>query len=48
VPPAINQFRFTLEKNHSAELFRLLNKYKPEAKADKKARLLTEAKVKNY
>lgn len=45
VPPAINQFRHTLEKNHSAELFRLLNKYKPEASADKKKRLLEEAKA---
>lgn len=45
VPPAINQFRFTLEKNHSAELFRLLNKYRPESPLDKKKRLLEEAKA---
>ena len=45
VPPAVNQFRHTLEKNHSAELFRLLNKYKPESKQDKKKRLLNEAKA---
>lgn len=45
VPPAINQFRHTLEKNHSAELFRLLNKYKPEASQDKKKRLIAEAKA---
>jgi large subunit ribosomal protein L7Ae len=45
VPPAINQFRHTLEKNHSTELFRLLNKYKPESPQDKKKRLLEEAKV---
>lgn len=45
VPPAINQFRTTLEKNHSAELFRLLAKYKPESKQAKAARLLEEAKV---
>jgi len=45
VPPAINQFRHTLEKNHSAELFRLLGKYKPETKKAKKARLLSEAKA---
>lgn len=42
VPPAINQFRTTLEKNHSSELFRLLGKYKPESKQAKKARLLAE------
>ncbi len=45
MPPAINQFRSTLEKNHSAELFRLLGKYKPETKQAKKARLLSEAKA---
>lgn len=44
VPPAINQFRHALEKNHAAELFRLLGKYKPETKQAKKARLLAEAK----
>ena len=47
VPPAINQFRHTLEKNHSAELFRLLNKYKPESVQDKKKRLLDEAKARS-
>jgi len=47
VPPSINQFRFSLEKNHSAELFKLLRKYKPESVQDKKARLLAEAKSKS-
>merc|ERR1711991_774050 len=47
VPPAINQFRFALEKNHSAELFKLLGKYKPESTQDKKARLLNEAKARS-
>merc|ERR1712225_173180 len=37
VPPAINQFRHTLEKNHSAELFRFLNKYKPEAASTRRS-----------
>lgn len=45
VPPAINQFRHTLEKNHATEVFRLLNKYRPEAPQDKKKRLLEEAKA---
>ncbi len=45
MPPAINQFRHTLDKNHSSELFRLLNKYKPESVQDKKKRLLDEAKA---
>ena len=47
VPPSINQFRFALEKNHSAELFKLLQKYKPESAQDKKARLLEEAKARS-
>lgn len=37
-PPSINQFRLTLEKQTSSELFRLLNKYRPETKWQKKAR----------
>ena len=37
-PPAINQFNTTLDKNAAAELFKLLNKYKPEAKEAKEAR----------
>merc|ERR1711991_1242026 len=45
VPPAINQFRFTLEKNHSSELIKLLAKYKPESVQAKKKRLLSEAKA---
>ncbi|KAH8065061.1 hypothetical protein JL722_1959 [Aureococcus anophagefferens] len=40
VPPALNQFATTLDKNQAAELFKLLMKYQPEdkaAKADRKA-----------
>jgi len=40
IPPAIHQFARTLDKNTASELFKLLAKYKPEAKSDKKARLL--------
>jgi len=36
VPPVINQFSFTLEKSVRKELFKLLEKYKPESKVDKK------------
>lgn len=43
VPPAIAQFSHTLDKNTAVQLFQLLNKYKPEAKQEKKARLLSEA-----
>jgi len=45
VPPAINQFTKTLDKNNADTLFRLLAKYRPEPKADKKRRLLNKAKL---
>jgi large subunit ribosomal protein L7Ae len=48
VPPSINQFTKTLDKNQASNLFRLLSSYRPESAAEKKARLLevsaTEAK----
>ncbi|KIM47284.1 hypothetical protein M413DRAFT_23505 [Hebeloma cylindrosporum] len=43
VPPAIVQFSHTLDKNTATQLFKLLNKYRPESKQDKKARLLAAA-----
>ena len=43
VPPAIAQFSHTLDKNTATQLFKLLNKYRPEAKQEKKARLLAAA-----
>jgi large subunit ribosomal protein L7Ae len=43
VPPAINQFSRTLDKNTALELFKMLVKYKPEDKAAKKQRLLARA-----
>jgi len=46
VPPAIAQFGNTLDKNTATQLFQLLNKYKPESKQEKKARLLKEAEAK--
>jgi len=45
VPPAIAQFGNTLDKNTATQLFRLLNKYRPETKQEKKARLDTQAKA---
>ena len=39
VPPSINQFSKTLDKNQASELFKLLVKYQPETKAAKTARL---------
>ena len=46
VPPALNQFATTLDKNQAAELFKLLMKYQPEDKAAKADRVkaLAEAK----
>jgi len=39
VPPVINQFSYTLEKSVRKELFKLLEKYRPESNVDKKKRL---------
>jgi len=39
VPPAIAQFSYTLDKNTATQLFKLANKYRPETKQEKKARL---------
>jgi large subunit ribosomal protein L7Ae len=46
VPPALNQFRSPAEANVSKELFKMLEKYKPEDAKAKKARLLQRAKDK--
>ncbi|GAB7343024.1 hypothetical protein MBLNU457_g1113t2 [Dothideomycetes sp. NU457] len=43
VPPAIAQFNNVLDRNSAAQTFKLLNKYRPETKAEKKERLLQEA-----
>lgn len=43
VPPAIAQFRNTLDRNTATQVFKLLHKYRPEAKAEKKERLKLEA-----
>lgn len=45
VPPAIAQFTHTLDKNTATQLFKLLNKYRPETKQEKKARLDAAAKA---
>ena len=45
VPPALNRFTRTLDKNMAESLFKLLMKYRPEDKAAKKERLLKEAQV---
>lgn len=46
VPPAINQFSRTLDKNTGSQLMSLLKKYAPETKAEKKQRLALVAAAK--
>jgi len=46
VPPAINQFSSTLDRIQAQNLFKLLDKYKPETKLAKKQRLEKEAQNK--
>eukprot|EP00013_Stygamoeba_regulata_P006347 CAMPEP_0177631004 /NCGR_PEP_ID=MMETSP0447-20121125/1518_1 /TAXON_ID=0 /ORGANISM="Stygamoeba regulata, Strain BSH-02190019" /LENGTH=287 /DNA_ID=CAMNT_0019132459 /DNA_START=54 /DNA_END=917 /DNA_ORIENTATION=+ len=48
VPPMLNQFTKTLDKNLATQLFKLLDKYRPEDKSAKKRRLrkIAAAKVK--
>jgi len=43
VPPAIAQFQNTLDRNTAAQTLKLLNKYRPESKVQKKERLHQEA-----
>jgi len=45
IPPALNQFNQTLDKQAATELFKLASKYAPESKADKKQRLIARAKA---
>ncbi|CAD2106912.1 60S ribosomal protein L7-3, putative [Plasmodium vinckei] len=44
VPPAINQFNYTLSKSQTQDLMNFLKEYKPESKSEKKERLLQKAK----
>jgi len=44
VPPPINQFKFALDRQTASQLFRLLDKYRPETKHAKKERLRERAK----
>jgi large subunit ribosomal protein L7Ae len=46
VPPVLNLFTKTIDKNQAASLLKVLVKYKPEDKKAKKARLLAAAKEK--
>jgi large subunit ribosomal protein L7Ae len=46
VPPTINQFSQTVDANQAGKLLKLLSKYKPETKAEKKDRLKKAAEAK--
>merc|ERR1711894_115176 len=46
VPPSINQFTQTLDQQTATQLFKLLHKYRPETKAEKKVRLTQLAEKK--
>jgi len=46
IPPAINQFTRTVDKNTATNLFKILDKYKPETAKAKKERLLKVASAK--
>jgi large subunit ribosomal protein L7Ae len=43
VPPPINQFTQALDRQTATQLFRLMDKYRPETKQEKKARLRARA-----
>jgi len=47
VPPALNQFTRTLDKSSATALFKLLGKYRPETRLQKKQRLLKAAEAKS-
>jgi len=45
IPPAVNQFLQTADKQTATQLFRLLDKYRPESKQQKKERLRERAEA---
>merc|ERR1712110_378755 len=47
VPPSVNQFTRTLDKNTATQVFKLLDKHAPETKVEKKQRLLNAAKARS-
>ncbi|KAI8368035.1 50S ribosomal protein L30e-like protein [Blakeslea trispora] len=46
VPPALNQFTHVLDKNTATQVFKLLHKYRPESKTEKRDRLRAAAAAK--
>jgi len=47
VPPALNQFTQTIDRNQASTLLRLLKNYAPETKGKRRERLLEAAKAKS-
>jgi len=47
IPPPINQFNHTVDRQTAKQLFRLLDKYRPETRAARKARLKSRADSKS-
>jgi len=45
VPPSIHQFSSTLDRQSASQLFKLLDKYRPETKKDRKTRLVARAQA---
>ena len=43
IPPSINQFTSTLDRQSASQLFKLLDKYRPETKKERRTRLLQRA-----
>jgi len=43
VPPSIHQFTSTLDRQTASQMFKLLDKYRPETKKDRRARLVKRA-----
>merc|ERR1711915_865340 len=46
VPPPIHQFSMTLDRPTATQVFKLMDKYRPESREAKKARLLVAAEKK--
>ena len=44
MPPALNRFTKAVDKNMAGTVVKLFDKYKPEHKTEKKARLLKEVR----
>merc|ERR1712036_164222 len=45
IPPALNQFHTTLDRQTATQLFRLMDNYRPETKQEKKERLKKRAEA---